>query len=119
VAKVAESYYTALARRDWKAACETRAPAERDSLARSGRPCERVFKMIIEAQVGVRRPFADAVIRDVHVTGDVARVDVVYVGRPEYGSGLAAVRENGQWFLEHGLGFAPRDSFARGRRPPQ
>jgi hypothetical protein len=114
VARVAKSYYTALAKRDWKAACETR--AEREELARGGRSCEQVFRNLLKAvnaRVGAGQVFAGAEIRDVRVTGDVARVDVVYPGPPEYGTGLAAYRENGQWFLEHLLGMPPRDRFAR------
>jgi hypothetical protein len=110
VARIAESYYAALAERDWKAACETRAPAERDGLVRGGRSCERFFKMIIEAMVGAGRVFTEAEIRDVRVTGDMAQVDVVFPGQAEreYGTGLAAYRENGQWFLQHLMGFPPR-----------
>jgi hypothetical protein len=109
------SYYSALARRDWKAACQTR--AEREELARSGRSCERVFKNLskaVNARVGAGRLFAEAEIRDVRVTGDVARVEVVYPGPPERGTGLTAVRENGQWLLEHLLGMPPRTR-SRGR----
>jgi hypothetical protein len=115
---VAESYYTALAKHDWKAACETR--AEREELARSGQSCEQVFKNLsqaVKARVGAGQVFADAEIRDVRVTGDVARVEVVYPGPPEYGTGLAAYRENGRWRLEHLLGMPPRDPLARPHSP--
>jgi hypothetical protein len=118
VARLAESYYTALAERDWKAACETR--AEREELDRSGGSCERVFENIgkaVEARIGAGQGFAEAEIRDVRVTGDVAHVEVVYPGRQEYGTGLTAVRENGRWFLEHLLGTPPRDPFARPPSP--
>jgi hypothetical protein len=108
VARVAESYYTALAKRDWKAVCETRAPTERDEAAESGRSCERTFEIITSARTGAGRVFAEAEVRDVRVTSDLARVEVVYPGRPERGAGLTAVRENGRWFLKHLLGWPPR-----------
>lgn len=64
--------------------------------------------MIFKARAGAGRVFAEAKVRDVRVTGDVARADVVYPGKPERGTGLTAVRENGGWFLEHLLGLPPR-----------
>jgi hypothetical protein len=116
VARVAESYYAALAKHDWKAACETRAPTERDELARGGRSCERALKDIMEGRPGADRFFAEVEIGDVRVTSDLARAEVVHPSQQEPMTELAAVRENGQWFLKHMLGLQPRDPSAS--RPP-
>jgi hypothetical protein len=118
VARVAESYYTALAKRDWKAVCETRAPTERDGVTRSGRSCERTLEIVIKPRYGGHQVFAEAEIRDVRVTGDVARADVVYPGQPERGTELTAVRENGRWFLKHLLGLPPVDPLDPGGEAP-
>jgi hypothetical protein len=119
VARVAESYYTALAKHDWKAACETRAPTERDPLARSGRSCEQAFEDSFKGRPGADQFFAEVEIGDVRVTGDRARADVVHPRQQEPMTGLAAVRENGQWFLKHLLGLEPRDPFASRPRSPR
>ena len=119
VARVAESYYTALAKHDWKAACETRAPAERDELARSGRSCERALEDIVEGRPGADRFFAEVEIGDVRVTADLARADVVHPRQQEPMTGLTAVRENSQWFLRHALGLPPRDPLASRPRSPR
>jgi hypothetical protein len=116
VARVAESYYTALAEHDWKAACETRAPTERDELARGGRSCERALEDIFKGRPGADRFFAAVEIGDVRVTGDLARAEVVHPSQQEPMTELAAVRENSQWFLKHALGLPPRDPYAS--RPP-
>lgn len=99
VARVATAYFTALANDDWKAVCRTRAPAERDELARTGGSCERAFKIIM-ARPGVDQIFAEAEIGDVRVKGDVAGADVVQPGQQQPATTLAAVRENSQWFLK-------------------
>jgi hypothetical protein len=100
VARVAKSYVTALAKHDWKAVCETRAPTERDEFARTGGSCERVFRIIIKARPGADQVFARAEIGGVRVKGDVAGADVVQPGQQQPATTLAAVRENSQWFLK-------------------
>jgi hypothetical protein len=109
VTRLAESYYAALAERDWKAVCETRAPVEREGIAQGGGSCERTFEMAVKGRDGANRFFNEVEIGAVRVTGDDrARIDVVHPRQNEPMTGLLAVREDGQWFLEGMLGMPPR-----------
>jgi hypothetical protein len=74
---------------------------------------------MIKGRLGADRFFAEVEIGDVRVTGDLARADVVHPKQQEPMTGLAAVRENSRWFLEHLVGLEPRDLFGSRPRSPR
>lgn len=95
---VAQSYLNAVATRNWKAACATRAAAEVRELAKTGGSCESVFAALLGKQpVGV---FKGAKAGAVRIKGDVAGIDVDRKGQAGKAITLAAVRENGGWKLK-------------------
>lgn len=100
LANLAKSYFSAFAAHDWPAACRTRSPAERASLARIAGSCERSFELILNGRPGADQLFVDATIGDIRVQGPLAGIDVVQPGQTKPAITLAAVKRDGRWFLQ-------------------
>ena len=98
VRAVAQAYLNAVATKNWKAACATRAASEIRQLAKTGGSCEKVFAALLGKQpVAV---FKSARAGAVRIKGDVAGIDVDRKGQAGKAITLAAVRENGGWKLK-------------------
>jgi hypothetical protein len=100
IRQAATNYITGLADQDWSRVCESRAPSERREFAREAGSCEQVFKILLESQPAMGKIMADAKPGEVRIKGAVAGVDIVQPGQTEPAGTLAAVREDGHWFLK-------------------
>ena len=95
---VAQAYLKAVANRNWKAVCATRAAAEVKELAKTGGSCEKVFAALLGKQpVSV---FRTAHAGKVRIKGDLAGIDVTQKGQTATFITLAAVREGDGWKLK-------------------
>jgi len=98
VRAVAQSYLNAVANRNWKAVCATRAPSEVAKFARVGGSCEKVFAALLRKQpVALLKGARPGAVR---IKGDVAGIDIDRKGQAGKAITLAAVRENGDWKLK-------------------
>ena len=95
----AEAYIASMVDEDWKAACESWAPSERQSLAEKAGSCERAFKVLFEGEKTVKKIFADTKAGAVRVRGGKASVDLMAPDAAKPVATLGAMIENGQWWL--------------------
>jgi hypothetical protein len=95
---VAQSYLDAVARKDWKAVCATRASGEVKELAKAGGSCEKTFAALLGKQPV--ELFKNAKAGAVRIKGDLAGVDVTQKGQTAKFITLAAVREGDGWKLK-------------------
>jgi hypothetical protein len=95
---VAQAYLKAVAAKDFKAVCATRAESEVEELAKTGGSCEKVFAALLGKQpVSV---FRTARAGKVRIKGDLAGIDVTQKGQTAKFITLAAVREGEGWKLK-------------------
>ena len=98
VRAVAQRYLDAVADKNWKAVCATRAAAERAELAKAAGSCEKAFAALLGKQPVAL--FAGAKAASVRIKGDLAGVDISPTGQKKQFLALAAVREDGGWKLK-------------------
>jgi hypothetical protein len=100
IEQAAKQYLTGISDKDWSQVCESRAPSERRKFERDIGSCEAAFKLILGKTPELAQAFAEAETGDVRIKGKLAGIDILQPGQTEPALTLAAVRENGHWFLK-------------------
>lgn len=99
VRDVTYAYFEGLARRDWKAVCATRPPAERVQLAKVAGTCPKAFEAIARKTPGLVEEGGRVTLAGVRIRGNVAGIDVIHSGLKSDDYKMAATKVGGRWYV--------------------
>jgi hypothetical protein len=96
IRRAADAYYAALARKDFRAVCDTLAPSERRHFAARAAGCPNAFADL-SLPPRKRRILRDFRAGEVRVRGDRATIELTLVGSRTVIAKLYALREDDRW----------------------